>query len=102
MAGRSVGNIEITVDADTSKVVAKLEAAGEAGGEAAADAIDSALGDIGGGKFDKALAEIRAKAEESLSGIEAEIEAQLREGSLADVVAEIEEAVSNVDAEITP
>ena len=102
MAGRNVGNIEVTVDADTSKLKAQLIKAGEEGGEGAAEAIDEALGDIGGAGLKKAIAEIRAEIEEGLSDIAAEITPTLPEGRLAEIAEEINTTVSGIDAEISP
>ena len=46
MAGRSVGSIEVTVDADTGRLKAQLTKAGREGGQAATREIDKALDDI--------------------------------------------------------
>ena len=101
MAGRSVGSISVTVDADTGKLKAQLARGGQAAGEAAADAIDKELANIGGAGLKKGIAKIRAQVEKGLSDIEIEIGLVLRKGALAAIREEIERGLSGIEAEIS-
>ena len=98
MAGRNVGSISVTVDADTSKLKVQLVAAGEEGGEGAKEAIDDALGEIGGPQLKAAITKIRNQLERGLSGIEAEVNAQVSEGSIARASEELEFAFEGIKA----
>lgn len=100
MAGRNVGSISVTVDADTSKLKVQLVAAGEEGGEGAKEAIDDALGEIGGAQLKAAITRIRSQLEQGLSGVEAEVNAQVTEGSIARAAEEIEFALEGLEAAI--
>jgi phage-related protein len=124
---RSVGSIEVTVDADTSQLKAKLTAAATIAGEEAKRKIDEKLGDIGKQKLDQALARVRSKIDRALSGIavdigiedsrlradlkrlQAELRAQeldlrlspeINDRKMADVLAELRAAISEVDVPI--
>jgi len=74
MAGRNVGSIEITVDADTGKMTAKLVGASRKTGEAMADEIDKGLGEVDGRTLLLKLRKIRQQAEEAMRGIDVDIE----------------------------
>lgn len=73
MAGPSVGHIEVTVDADTSELKAKITAAARIAGESAREKIDKELGDIGKQKLDRALARVREKIDRALAGVAVDI-----------------------------
>lgn len=100
MAGRSVGNIEITVDANTGKLKAQLVKAGEVAGEGAKDAIDDALGEIGGARLQGAITKVRTQIERGLEGITAAINAAIKEGDLARLEEEVEFALEGLNAAI--
>jgi hypothetical protein len=77
MAGRNIGDLEFTVNADTGKLSAQLvkggKAAGSLGGKATVKAYNKEIDELGGRKLVSKLAEIRGKIEASLYNIQAEI-----------------------------
>ena len=77
MAGRSVGQISVTVDADTGRLKAQLTKAGTEAGRAAKRAIEA-----------------------ELKGIEAEVEVKVDQASLRAAVARIESGLRGIEAEI--
>lgn len=77
MAGRNIGDLEFTVNADTGKLSAQLvkggQKAGTYGGKALVKSFNKEIDQMGGRKLVSTLAEIRGKIEASLANIEAEV-----------------------------
>lgn len=77
MAGRNVGAIELTVNADTGKMVAQVvrdgEIAGQGSGRAMRKAIDKELNNIGGAGLDSRLAVINAKMEAAFHNLDIDL-----------------------------
>ena len=68
MAGRSVGRIEVTVDADTSRLKAQIVRAGKEAGEAGGEAIEEGLSDIEGKELVTRLRTMREGIAAALKG----------------------------------
>ena len=104
MAARSVGSIEVTVDADTSQLKAQLKRAGKTGGEAAAAEIEKALDDVEAdvevGVDKGSLRKTEQQIDKSLDDLLAEVGVQVERGDLARVERQIEEKLDDLLAEV--
>jgi hypothetical protein len=100
MAGRSVGNIEITVDADTGQLTAQMTRGGRSAGRAGAREIDRALKDIGGASLTQALAKIRRQVETMLSGIDAEVGVAVAKADYQAARRQLENLGVGIDTEV--
>jgi phage-related protein len=81
MAGRSVGRIEVTVDANTKRLKAQLTSAGTSAGKAAKESIEEQLDDITA-TVDFNSADLRAETAEARQQIEAQLRGLAIEGGV--------------------
>src|SRR5262245_54819850 len=73
MAGRNVGGIEVTVDANTGRLRGQLVRAGAEAGKAGGKAIEQGLSDVDGRELIAKLKKIKVQAERALAGVEVDI-----------------------------
>ena len=70
---RNVGSIEVTVDANTGKLTAKMRKAGRTGGNAYAEEFEDELGKVSGRQLQARLKLIQKRAEAALQDIDIDV-----------------------------
>src|SRR5262245_992302 len=73
MAGRSIGRVEVSVDADTGKLKAQIVKASEEAGEAGGEAIEEGLADVNGREVVNKIKKIRAEIQQELRGLDVDV-----------------------------